>query len=318
MGGTNRKFRVGDLVDAKDRHGVHYQDGVVASVGDDDKYTYHVVRACGIGEGSVFSEDEMKLRDKSDAWRVGYYYLDDLVSADDGTTRYAWGKVDQFVADSDRPYRVSNSDTGESGFFGDAHLALRYRSPDSKEQRFKIGDWVVADDGEVRYEDAVIGKDPSPHTNMGTPRGVHYVYPADGDGDVRQFIEEHLSPREHPVPQSLRDPDGIIPDHEWIRKSGVWGARNRAARAASDAAMESIRQSVEARSNEPSPLRYVKPEPPKRPLVSGFRGVLMWFTAVPVVSYSLEAQAPGVGGVVGLILLLSSLGVVPLIANRRG
>lgn len=176
---------------------------------------------------------------------------------------------------------------------------------------------MIADDGEVRYEDAVIGKDPSPHTNAGTPRGMHFVYPADGEGDVRKFGEEHLTPRKHPVPQSLRDPEGITPDHEWIRKSGVWGARNRADRARSDAAMESIRQSVAARSNEPTPLRYVKPEPPKRPLVSGFRGVLMWFTGVPVVTYSIEAHAPGVGEVVGLILVISSVVVVPLIADRR-
>lgn len=80
----------------------------------------------------MFSEDEVKLRDKSDAWRVGYYYLDDWVSADDGTTRLEGGTVDQVVADGDRPYRVTNSETRESHLFGDAHLKLRHRSPDSK------------------------------------------------------------------------------------------------------------------------------------------------------------------------------------------
>ena len=47
--GISRKFKVGDLVDAKDRYGVRYQDGVVTSVSEDDRYTYHIVHAHGIG-----------------------------------------------------------------------------------------------------------------------------------------------------------------------------------------------------------------------------------------------------------------------------
>lgn len=37
--GISRKFKVGDLADAKDRYGVRYQDGVVTSVAEDDRYT---------------------------------------------------------------------------------------------------------------------------------------------------------------------------------------------------------------------------------------------------------------------------------------
>lgn len=314
-----RKFKVGDLVEAKHwEHGVQYEDGVIARVlvpGDDDyvskKYDYYVVHACNPEMGDFFTEGGVKPRSVDDAWRVGRYYLDDQVRADDGITRFENAVVEQFVADADRPYKVTDRTAipHRSAFFGDAHLTYKYRSPNSPEERLKIGDWVVADDGNVRLEDSVIGPDPSPHTSWGRRSGEHFVYAADGSGDVRLYREEYLRPRTNPVPQGLRDPEGKIRDYKWFQNAPV--------RARSEAAMESIRQSAEARSNEPSPLRYTKPEPPKRPIVSGFRGVLMWFTAVPVVSYAIETQAPGVGEVVAVILLLSSLGVVPLIADRR-
>lgn len=315
-----RRFKVGDLVDARHwDHGVHYQDGVITRVlnPEDDnfskKYAYYVVHACNPEMGYFFTEEGVKLRSVDDAWRVGHYYLDDLVRADDGVTFFQNAVIEKFVADADRPYKVTDRTATpyRSAFFGDAHLKLKYRSPSRPERRLQDGDWVVADDGNFRMEDAVIGPYPQPHTIPGRleGEGEHAVYAADESGNVRLYREEHLRPRTRPVPQELRDPDGRIPDYKWFH--------NAPARARSKAAAELNRQWLEARGDQPSSLRYIKPEPPKRPIVSGFRGVLMWFTAVPAVTYGIEAQAPGVGEVVGLILVISSLIVVPLIADRR-
>ena len=298
--GEKRKFKVGDLVDAKGwEDGVQIEDGVIARVlepGDGDylskKFAYYVVHACNPESGDLFTEEGVKLRSADDAWRAGHYYLGDSVRADDGITSLE-GVIEKFVADGDRPYKVTDHTAKESAFFGDAHLTLKHRIRDSRKERLRFDDWVVADDGEVRYEDAVIGPRPSVTSPGRRPR-EHFVYAADGSGDIRLFWEEHLRLRANPVPQELRDPAGRLPDYEWVH--------NAPERARSKAIIERY--------------RYIKPEPPKRPIVSGFRGVLMWIAAIPVVTLAVEAQAPGVGQTVSAILVISSIGVVPWIARR--
>ncbi|MDO5865216.1 MULTISPECIES: hypothetical protein [Paenarthrobacter] len=318
-----RKLKVGDLVDAKDwLYGVqieHIADGVIAQVLDPDdrtaspynrtKYAYYVVHACNPEKGDFFKEEGVKLRSADDAWRVGHYYLGDTVIVNDGTTHFAHAVIEKFVADGDRPYKVTDESTKESAFFGDAHLSLWYHSEDGKRERLQIGDWVVADDGNVRFEDAVIGPDPM-GPSLGRRSGEHFVYAADGSGDVRQYREEHLRPRTHPVYPEFLDPEGEIPDWKWVHSAPV--------RVRGKAVQESRRQPAEAEvlPRDSSLYKHLNPEPRKRPIVSGFRGVLMWIAAVPVVSIAVEAQAPGVGEKVSLILVISSLVVVPWIASR--
>lgn len=313
-----RKFKVGDLVDAQHwDDDVHYEDGVIARVldpGDDDyfskKFAYYVVHACNPERGDFFTEERVKLRSADDAWRVGHHYLNDIVRADDGITSLE-GLIEKFVADGDRPYKVTDRTAKESAFFGDAHLTLKHRIRDSRKERLRLDDWVVADDGNVRFEDAVIGPRPSVTSPGRRPR-EHFVYAADGSGDIRLFWEEHLRPRENPVPQELRDPAGRLPDYEWVH--------NAPERARRKAAMESFRQSAEAEAEvlpkDSSLYKHLYPEQPQRPIVSGFRGVLMWIAAIPVATLTAESLAPGAGQVVSLILVISSLGVVPWIAQR--
>ncbi|MDN3935699.1 hypothetical protein QWJ39_05165 [Arthrobacter sp. YD4] len=327
--GEKRQFKVGDLVDAKhwwngvDRE-VHFTDGVIAEVLDPDntvssmsvrsRYAYYVVHACNQEQGDFFEEGGVKLRSADDAWRAGHFFLDDIVRADDGITSLE-GVIEKFVAVGDQPYKVTDRTTKESAFFGDAHLTLKHRSRDSPRERFRFDDWVVADDGNVRLEDAVIGPDPMTggvrviegSIVFGRRAGEQYVYAADGSGDVRLFWEEHLRPRTSPVPQELRDPERRVADYAWFKHAP--------SRARAEAAAESLRQWVETTSYEPSPLS-IKPEPPKRPIVSGFRGVLMWIAAVPVATLTAESLAPGAGQVISQILVISSLGVVPWIARR--
>lgn len=316
-----RKFKVGDLVDAKELdYGVlrkQITDGVIAQVPDPDnrwfslRDAYYVVHACDPnGVGDFFKEEGVKPRSADDAWRAGHFYLDDQVRADDGITSFK-GVIEKFVADGDRPYKVHDRITKQSGFFGDAHLTLMYRNRDHPGERFQIGDWVVADDGEVRFRDAVIGRTPpdgSSHVN----RTWHYVYAADGSGDVRVYSEEHLRPRSTPVFPDLRDPEGRNPDWEWAYLAPK--------RARIEALQESRRQSAEAEAEvlpkDSSLYKHLYPEQPQRPIVSGFRGVLMWIAAIPVATLTAESLAPGAGQTVSLVLVLSSAVVVPWIAGR--
>lgn len=327
----NRKFKVGDLVDAKELdYGVlrkQITDGVIAKVvGPDDRAfsrgdAYYVVHACDPKRvGDFFKEEDVKLRSADDAWRAGHYYLDDQVRADDGITYFENAVIEKFVADGDRPYKVTDRTVNKSAFFGDAHLTYKYRNPDGPKERFQIGDWVVADDGEVRFEDAVIGRDPSPgqirvyggRLVLGRRPGEHFVYAADGSGDVRLFWEEHLRPRSTAVFPEFRDPEGRDPDWKWVHNAPV--------RARGKAFQESRRQSADVEAEilpkDSSLYKHLNPESPQRPIVSGFRGVLMWIAAIPVATLTAGSLAPGAGQVVSLILVISSLGVVPWIAQR--
>lgn len=54
----------------------------------------------------------------------------------------------------------------------------------------------------------------------------------------------------------------------------------------------------------------------KRPLMSGFRGVVIYIVAGVTLTYILNAQIPGSGNVVGLIFLLSTAIAIPWIAGR--
>lgn len=317
-----RKFKVGDLVDAKHwDDNVHIKDGVIKQVldpRDDDyvskKYAYFVVHACNptaLQWGDYFIETDVKPRSADDAWRVGHFFLDDIVRADDGITSFE-GVIEKFVADGDRPYKVHDPVTKQFGFFGDAHLTGKYQKRgDSPRWRLQVGDWVVADDGNVRFEDAVIGRDPMGNTE-GRPYGWHYVYAADGSGDVRLWREEHLRPRTNPVPLKFRDPEGKVPDWKWVHDAPV--------RARYEAFQESRQQSAEAEAEvlpkDSSLYKHLYPEQPQRPIVSGFRGVLMWIAAIPVATLTAESLAPGAGQAVSLILVISSAVVVPWIANR--
>jgi hypothetical protein len=325
--GEGRRFKVGDLVDAKELdYGVlrkQITDGVIAEVrnpGDTVPGTsvrmspYYVVHACNPEWGHVFEEEEVKPRSADDAWRAGHFFLHDLVVADDGITSFK-GVVEKFMADGDRPYKVNDPVTKQSGFFGDAHLALEHRNRDRPGERLQIGDWVVADDGEVRFEDAVIGRTPPDKGGIGGLHpGWHYVYAADGSGDVRAYSEERLRPRSTPVFPDLRDPEGRDPDWQWA----YFAPR----RARHEAFQESRRQAAEAKveveilPKESSLFKHLYGEPPKRPIVSGFRGVLMWIAAVPVASLAAESLAPGTGQTVSLILVVSSAVAVPWIARR--
>lgn len=317
-----RKFKVGDLVEARHwNRGGAIRDGVIKQVldpvGDDyvgRKDAYYVVHACNPewGCGDFFLEEEVKPRSADDAWRAGHFHLGDIVQADDGITSFR-GVIEKFVADGDRPYKVNDPVTKQSVFFGDAHLTGKYLNRDRPGERLQIGDWVVADDGEVRFKDAVIGRTPPDTGGIGSLNpGWHYVYAADGSGDVRVYSEKHLRPRTTPVLPEFRDPEGTDPDWKWV----YYAPR----RARYEAFQESRRQSAEAEAEvlpkDSSLYKHLYPEQPQRPIVSGFRGVLMWFTAVPVVSLAVEALAPGAGQTVSLILAISSLGVVPWIANR--
>lgn len=325
--GEERRFKVGDLVEAKhwDRDGA-ITDGVIAQVFEPKgsnrssyEYAYLVKHACNPQSGDFFIETDVKQRSADDAWRAGHFFLDDIVQADDGITSFE-GVIEKFVADGDRPYKVHDPVTKQTGFFGDAHLTGKYLNRDRPRERFQAGDWVVADDGEVRFEDAVIGRDPSPgqarvlsgQIIFGPRSGCHFVYAADGSGDVREYSEEHLRPRSTPVFPEFRDPEGRDPDWKWVH-----GAP---ARALSKAFQESRRQSAEAEAEvlpkDSSLFKHLNHEAPKRPIVSGFRGVLMWIAAIPVVIFAVEVLAPGAGQVVSLILVISSLGVVPWIAQR--
>lgn len=319
-----RKFKVGDLVDAKKLdYGVlreQITDGVIAEVhnpGDTIPGTsiemspYYVVHACNPKWGGVFEEEEVKPRSADDAWRVGHFYLGDIVQADDGITSFR-GVIEKFVADGDRPYKVNDRVTKQSAFFGDAHLTLKYRNPNGQE-RFQLGDWVVADDGEVRFKDAVIGRTPPDTGGSGRLDTTwHYVYAADGSGDVRVYSEKHLRPRTSPVYPDLRDPEGRDPDWKWAYLAPE--------RARIEALQESRRQSAEAKvevlPKESSLFKHRYGEPPKRPIVSGFRGVLMWIAAIPVATLTAESLSPGEGQTVSLILVVSSAVVVPWIASR--
>lgn len=327
--GEGRRFKVGDLVEAKRWDGGDViTDGVIAQVlmpkdGDylSKKFAYFVKHACNPNWGHFFIETDVKPRSADDAWRAGHFFLGDIVQADDGITSFR-GVIEKFVADGDRPYKVNGRRTKQSGFFGDAHLSLRYRNWDSDNapERFQPGDWVVADDGEVRFVDAVIG--PKPMTGgvrviegsvvFGRRAGEHYVYAADGSGAVRVYSEEHLRPRSTPVYPDLRDPEGRDPDWKWAYLAPQ--------RARIEALQESHRQSAEAKvevqPEESSLFKRLYGEPPKRPIVSGFRGVLMWIAAVPVATLTAESLDPGSGQTVSLILVVSSSVVVPWIAQR--
>lgn len=54
----------------------------------------------------------------------------------------------------------------------------------------------------------------------------------------------------------------------------------------------------------------------KRPLISGFRGVLIYIVVGVAMTFILEGQIPGSGSVVGLVFLLSTMIVFPWIASR--
>lgn len=312
-----RKFSVGDLVEAKHGDSDDYiTDGVIASVHNPgemvpgistEMYSYYIVHACDPERGDIFTEEEVKTRAEDDAWRAGHYYLGDQVKVDNGTSSFV-GVITKFRADADRPYVVYGLGPLQFGSFGHSQLTLKDRIYNSERKRLQIGDWVVADDGEVRFVDAVIGYRPIVEGGSFAIPGGHFVYAADGSGDIREFREEHLRPRVTPVPPEFHDPHGIAPDWEWVHEAPL--------RARRKAIEESSRHLPEALPDEPSPLRYIKNEPPKRPIVSGFRGVLMWIVAVPLVSFAAEALAPGVGGGVSLVLVVGSLGVVPWIAGR--
>lgn len=314
--GEERKFKVGDLVEAKhwDSGGV-ITDGVISQVfepkgGDRGIYeeAYCVKHACNPRAYDFFIENDVKLRSADDAWRAGHFFLGDIVQADDGITSFE-GVIEKFVADGDRPYKVTDRIANKSAFFGDEHLIGKYRKYNPLRERFQIGDWVVADDGNVRFEDAVIGRKPGSNVfSMGQPLGGHFVYAADGSGDVRQYREEHLRPRTYPVYPEFRDPEGIIPDYRWVYDAPV--------RARGKAFQESRRQSAEVLPKDSSLFKHLNPEPRKRPIVSGFRGVLMWIAAIPVATLTAESLAPGAGQVVSLIFVIGSLGVVPWIAQR--
>ncbi|KRE81370.1 hypothetical protein [Arthrobacter sp. Soil764] len=235
-----------------------------------------------------------------------------MVVADDGIKSFK-GVVEKFVADGDRPYKVRDSKSGQFGFFGEAHLTLEHRNRDPYDapERFQLGDWVVADDGEVRFVHALIGRTPSDGSGR-LNQTWHYVYEADGSGDVRVYSEEHLRPRRTPVYPDLRDPEGRYPDWQWAYLAPK--------RARIEALQESRRQSAEAKvevlPKESSLFKHLYGEPPKRPIVSGFRGVLMWIAAVPVATLAAESLAPGAGQTVSLILVASSAVLVPWIARR--
>ena len=54
----------------------------------------------------------------------------------------------------------------------------------------------------------------------------------------------------------------------------------------------------------------------KRPLMSGFRGVLIYIVSGVAATYIFEAQAPGSGDVVGLVFIASTLVAFPWMASR--